>query len=140
MMETNCSNVILSEKFPSIISNKDHIIDIILNKLKDYEFTDKIDYDEFILLLDESITNAMEHGNQWDPSKLVNVEIMQMEDSISITIEDEGPGFDINTAYYKKRMSPNFGLRGRGIQIIKHFCKPLWNITGNKINLTIKIK
>ena len=138
MMEIKSENVIINEKFPSSPINKNTIINLIINKIKQNSIPKKIDYNELFLIIDEALTNAMEHGNHWDPLKHVNVMITHKNDYLIITIEDEGSGFD--TENYNKTDTKNLNLRGRGIQIIKHFCNPVWNSTGNQINFNIDIE
>jgi serine/threonine-protein kinase RsbW len=46
------------------------------------------------LALDEALNNAISHGNQKDKSKKVTIEYHVGEASVSITITDEGKGFD----------------------------------------------
>ena len=46
------------------------------------------------LAVEESLVNAMKHGNQLDPSKNVNVGYTVTPERFDIRIEDEGPGFD----------------------------------------------
>jgi anti-sigma regulatory factor (Ser/Thr protein kinase) len=139
MMEMNSEKVIVDDKFPSFIGNKNRIIDSIINRIKTQPVAVKIDYDELFLIIDEALTNAMEHGNHWDPRKNVLVRIIKNKEYISITIEDEGDGFDIDR-YYTCDMMRSLNPRGRGIHIIKHFCKPNWNDQGNQINFCIDIK
>jgi serine/threonine-protein kinase RsbW len=139
MMEINGEKVIIDDKFPSFIDNKNNIIDIIINRIKTHISANKIDYEELFLIIDEALTNAMEHGNQWDPGKHVYIKITREKEYLSITIEDEGPGFDIEQ-YYTCKLLRSMDPRGRGIHIIKHFCNPNWNDMGNKINFCIDIK
>jgi anti-sigma regulatory factor (Ser/Thr protein kinase) len=139
MVQILSDNVIINDRFSSALSNKNNIIETIISRIKNNSDVTKIDYEELFLIIDEALTNAMEHGNHWDPSKHVNVKITKTNEFISISIEDEGPGFNINQ-YSESEAEPNLNPRGRGIQIIKHFCRPNWNLTGNKINFCIDIK
>jgi serine/threonine-protein kinase RsbW len=138
-MKAHGDNIIINDSFPSELSTKNDIIETIVNKIKNDSDSKKIDYNELFLIIDEALTNAMEHGNHWDPHKHVDVKITKTDDYLSISIEDEGPGFNINK-YSKKDSKPNLNPRGRGIQIIKHFCKPKWNNAGNKIDFSINTK
>jgi anti-sigma regulatory factor (Ser/Thr protein kinase) len=138
-MQIHGDKVIISDSFPTTLSNKNYIIETIINSIKNNTRTPKIDFEELYLIIDEAITNAMEHGNHWNPCKNVDVNISKTDDYLSISIEDEGTGFNINQ-YTEKNTEPNLNPRGRGIKIIKHFCKPNWNNTGNKINFCINIK
>lgn len=71
------------------------------------------------LLIDEIVTNAIEHGNHFDDSKKVIITYkfkeLYNECILIIEIEDEGNGFDIN-----KIKNPELNNeRGRGIFILR---------------------
>ncbi len=70
----------------------------------------------------EACTNAMEHGNELDDSLPIQVIYEVEEARITITVLDEGPGFDF------KHWQPSDELmrqRGRGIQIMREFTDEL---------------
>ncbi len=46
------------------------------------------------LALDEALNNAISHGNQKDKTKKVTIEYQITEATVTITVTDEGPGFD----------------------------------------------
>lgn len=92
------------------------------------------------LVLHEAITNAMEHGNNWDPAKLVMVKAETSKYEIRVCIQDEGPGFD-----YAIQANPTDGKeilleRGRGIFLIKTIMDEVkFTPPGNQITL-VKFK
>ncbi len=95
-----------------------------------------LSYNELCLVIDEAVTNAMEHGNHWDPEKTISVEMDHTMEGVDLTIEDQGNGFDPEEAMAffsqsKDRLRP----RGRGLIIINRFCKARWNKRGNRITL-----
>ncbi len=137
-MESDSNNIIINDRFTSNQINKNTIINLIIDKIKQHSIPKKIDYSEIFLIIDEALTNAMEHGNKWDPGKLVNIKVTHKNDYLMISIEDEGTGFD--TKQYQQTGANNLNLRGRGIRIIKHFCKPVWNSRGNQINFNIEVE
>ncbi len=126
---------LLDETFSSNRSNRRNIIETIINIILDSSIPLKIKEYELYLIVDEAVTNAMSHGNQWDGSKNLDVKVKK-NDILSITIKDDGPGFDYENLDIKNRKRPG----GRGIRIIKHFCAPEWNKEGNEIKLKIKIQ
>ncbi len=95
---------------------------------------------EFMLILDEAITNGMEHGNNWDEAKSIYIEIRLIEQNLLIYIKDEGKGFDISQAAERMSQKFHFSPRGRGIFIISKFCEVQWNKTGNEICMRIHIQ
>ena len=45
------------------------------------------------LVVDEAVTNAMEHGHHWDPDRPVRVLATLTFERIEIVVQDDGPGF-----------------------------------------------
>jgi len=67
----------------------------------------------------EACTNAMEHGNALSDQKTIEVIFEIEEESVTVTVLDEGPGFDF------EGWRPSEDLmrqRGRGILIMREFC------------------
>ena len=48
------------------------------------------------LAMEESLVNAIRHGNRLDPAKRVSIQCRMALDLVRIEITDEGPGFDPN--------------------------------------------
>jgi serine/threonine-protein kinase RsbW len=46
------------------------------------------------LALDEALVNAVKHGNQGDPGKVVCVRYQITPESLRVEVEDQGEGFD----------------------------------------------
>lgn len=89
----------------------------------------------------EMVYNAIEHGNKFDSSKkvIINIEIRQVY--ILITVEDEGEGFNWRSGMDKKLDIMNFEERGRGIIFTKaSFDYITYNEKGNKVYLYRKIQ
>lgn len=95
---------------------------------------------EYILVLDEAITNAMEHGNGWDAKKMVSIDIRQRKNYLLFYITDEGKGFDISQAAENMSQNMKLSLRGRGIYIISNLCEVQWNAAGNEICLKVPLQ
>jgi anti-sigma regulatory factor (Ser/Thr protein kinase) len=133
-----------TEIFKSIYHSKrddrKNIIDEIIQKISENKLSLLINHDELFLIIDEALTNAMEHGNNWDPEKNVAVNVVKNSKLLHIYIGDDGNGFDINSILKSRKSIKNLKPRGRGIYIIKQFCKPEWNNTGNRIDLQVEIK
>ncbi len=117
------------------------LIESVLDFLESQKVHTLIDRYEFYLILDEAISNAMEHGNSWGSDKKVLLKVTKPESSsIEVIVSDEGNGFDPEEIPDMMGDKKNLSLRGRGIFIMRKFCSVGWNKKGNEISLTIKIK
>ncbi len=132
------------------VTNKDSFSKEITSNLEQgYKLLDEVSifisdyYDDVLLIqmgLQEMIINAIEHGNQLDESKTVELKIEIRKDYFIIIIKDQGSGFD----WYQKSLlefnieeeleDPN--TRGRGIKIAnKVFDSMYYNQEGNQVYL-----
>ncbi len=140
LMTAEKMNIILDDYFASDRNNRRHTVDRISETVTESGTPISITSDELYLLLDEAITNAMEHGNHWDPGKNIHVTVTANSVTMTISIKDEGTGF--NTKKFEKGLNSRdtLSVRGRGIYIISQFGKVTWNKTGNIMNIEIPIK
>jgi serine/threonine-protein kinase RsbW len=79
---------------------------------------DKQSLEELGTSVIEACTNAMEHGNQLDDVLPIQIIFEVTGSEITITVYDEGPGFDF------ENWTPSDELmrqRGRGILIMREF-------------------
>jgi len=102
------------------------------------------------LALREALNNAVVHGNRLDARKLVHVRCRcKVGDGISITVSDQGQGFDASSVPDPVAVENLLAERGRGIHVMKlamdevsfeqrganvHMCKRLANHTKVKLN------
>jgi serine/threonine-protein kinase RsbW len=49
---------------------------------------------EILLGISEAVTNAIRHGNKLDPNKHVSITFLAEPEGVTVTIGDEGEGFD----------------------------------------------
>jgi serine/threonine-protein kinase RsbW len=70
--------------------------------------------------LREALANAILHGNHEDPHKCVHVTCRCTRDGeVSITVQDEGQGFDSNTVADPTTPEHRLAKHGRGIYLMK---------------------
>ncbi len=139
-MDITRNKEILNISFPSLKDERKKIINIILEAIADHKVPVVLNHNEIYLVVDEALTNAMEHGNRWDARKKVNIRMIMNNSHLNIGIEDEGPGFDTRQVSLQTQGPNNLATRGRGIKLIRQFCKPTWNSAGNRIELIIDLK
>lgn len=87
----------------------------------------------------ELLVNAVEHGNNFDPSKKVIIIIALEDNCTKIYIEDQGKGFNWQEKLRGSSSFDGFQERGRGICLAKIFCDDLiYNKKGNKVCIVKK--
>lgn len=85
------------------------------------------------LCLTEAVTNAICHGNAFDPEKDVHITISASDDDLIIRIYDQGPGFDISTCRKIKAHPRDEG--GRGVNIILKLMDNVRSIQEKGVNV-----
>jgi serine/threonine-protein kinase RsbW len=73
------------------------------------------------LALEESLINAIKHGNKLDQKKHVHVEWKVTPQVAEIIIEDEGPGFNRDSVPNPTEESNLEKLTGRGLLLIEAY-------------------
>jgi anti-anti-sigma factor len=95
----------------------------------------------------EAIDNARRHGNRNDPNKVVTVEYILDREKVTVTVTDEGPGFDFRAALREATdRSPVEQVRARaaadiegglGIGLMLRCCDRVeYSAPGNSLRLT----
>jgi len=70
----------------------------------------------------EACTNAMEHGNQLDEDRTIEVNLELEDRLVTVTVLDDGPGFDFDAWEPSNEL---MRVRGRGIMIMREFTDSL---------------
>lgn len=132
--------ILLHKNFSSAKNLRKNAVDAIVEAIKESTLTVNLSPEELYLAIDEAVTNAMEHGNRWNPDKQIHVLVAVKGSSIWVHIADDGAGFNCKKIRTTLSKSQILGERGRGIYILFQLCKPSWNKTGNEITLELKLK
>jgi serine/threonine-protein kinase RsbW len=90
------------------------------------------------LALEEAVCNAIKHGHQFDPTRVVEVRHWIGPDQLLVEVEDQGPGFD--PLQVPDATAPENLERacGRGLLLIRHYAA--WmshNPVGNCVTFCI---
>lgn len=93
----------------------------------------------FMLLLSEAVTNAIEHGNENDPKKKVIIHIEINSTEISASIQDEGIGFNPQTTKDPLDEKNLMETRGRGLFLLKEIADTLtFSENGTKLSFSLQ--
>jgi serine/threonine-protein kinase RsbW len=97
-------------------------------------------HDNILVSLTEAVTNAMLHGNQGDRSKLVSISLRRQKQALSITVSDQGPGFDPDQVPDPTSKECIEKCGGRGIFLMRQLsdeCRFMRN--GSTVEMRFKI-
>jgi serine/threonine-protein kinase RsbW len=75
----------------------------------------------FAMAVREAATNAVTHGNGQDPDKKVTVRFALGKSDLSVSIGDQGEGFDFEHTADPRLPENRFKPSGRGLLLIKSF-------------------
>jgi serine/threonine-protein kinase RsbW len=89
------------------------------------------------LALEESMKNAVKHGNAGDPNKKVTVEYLISSEVFDATIMDQGVGFVPEEVPDPRDEENLHKMGGRGILLIQSYMDVVeYNKTGNRLHIS----
>ena len=119
--------------FPSDMGTAHSLIGEVMEVVRTDQWSEK-DLFAIELVLEEALTNAVQHGNDSDPSKKVRFDCKLNRNKIYVRVEDEGRGFNPYTIADPREPANQMVETGRGVLLIKHFATSVkWNDRGNVI-------
>jgi serine/threonine-protein kinase RsbW len=109
----------LRQLLPSQIQALSPCVDQIMNFIAKLRKVDGSDV-EIEVALREALANAIVHGNREDSCKHVSVTCRCTTDGeVTITVQDEGQGFESNTVLNPTTTENRHRMSGRGIYLMK---------------------
>ena len=139
MLAQETSKTLLVNHYNTASESRLQILDEVRSAVLSARILMSISAEELTLILDEAVTNAMEHGNRWNESKFVSVSVWVESTVLHIAIEDQGEGFDFNNHKSDFVKGNLLSSRGRGISLISKFCSPFWSKSGRLVDLQIPL-
>ena len=113
--------------------------DRIISVLESRKFSDR-DVFGVRLALEEALVNAIKHGNQEDPAKLVMVQTHVSATAVKIEVSVDGGGFDPEAVPDPTDDENLEAPSGRGLMLMKSFMSSVeFNDAGNHVAMT-KVK
>jgi len=110
----------------NLLDTVDNLIELVYPK-------DYASFSDLKMAIYESLSNAVEHGNQNQADKNIYFKLELKMDKITVQVKDEGKGFDPSAAMSQKEVVK--GLN-RGLNLIHHLMDEVsFNTKGNEINL-----
>lgn len=97
-------------------------------------------YGNILIALTEAVTNAIQHGNKYDPEKNINLQFVPNQKELVFTIKDQGTGFDFNNLPDPTEPDNIQKPHGRGIYLMKHLAdKVKFSDNGRAVELNFLI-
>ncbi|MEQ9459839.1 MAG: ATP-binding protein [Phycisphaeraceae bacterium] len=120
---------------PSDLAEVSGVQDRILKDASDAGFSEDAQF-ALKLCLDESVTNAIRHGNDSDPTRKVTISYTIDDQKIQITVCDEGQGFNPG-AVPDPTLAENLERpSGRGVMLMAAYMTSVaYNDCGNSVTL-----
>ena len=127
----------LPSQIPAIPSALDQTLDF-LAQMRDADGSEI----EIEVALGEAITNAVVHGNRERSAKRVFVTCRCTRDGdVSITVQDEGQGFDSDLEPALGALDNRFGPSGRGIHLMRRLMDAVhFNDKGTAVHMLKRSK
>ena len=101
---------------------------------------DEASYGNILIALTEAVNNAINHGNKFDPSKKVNLNMETTSNNVVFTVKDEGAGFDFNNVPDPTLPENLEKLNGRGVFLIKNLAdRVVFEENGTVVRLTFSL-
>ncbi|MCF6239776.1 MAG: ATP-binding protein [Bacteroidales bacterium] len=126
-------------KIPSDMSNiyrAERLVDSISEKLN---IGDE-QYGNILVCIVEAVSNAIQHGNQNDVTKIVYLSYSYYQNKLNFIIEDEGNGFDLDNVPDPTLPENVENIKGRGIFLIRHLSDEIkFENKGSKLYITFYI-
>ena len=96
-------------------------------------------YGNMLVAVTEAVNNAIQHGNKYDPEKMVHVSYEIEPDQIAFTISDEGTGFDYINLPDPTDPENLEKPTGRGVFLMKHLADQIiFSENGKVVELYFK--
>jgi len=88
------------------------------------------------LALEEAFINAVQHGNQMDPTKEIKIAYSVASDRIEISMADEGVGFDPEAVPDPRYGENLFKPDGRGLLLMRSYMHVVeFSDSGNNVRM-----
>ncbi|MCS7052446.1 MAG: ATP-binding protein [Ignavibacterium sp.] len=94
-----------------------------------------------LLSVTEAVTNAIKHGNKNQPNKLVTINVTFDSEYLTISIKDQGEGFNPNDIPDPTHPENLLKDSGRGVYLMKIYMDEIYfNKTNEGMETILKLK
>jgi len=138
MSKPDTKKLVLDSKFEEM-----ERLEPFVNELKEWADVDDENSSRIMLALSEAVNNAIIHGNNEDPEKQVVVlsTFDERNRILTISVEDEGEGFDPEEIPDPLKEENLLNESGRGVYLIKQYSDELqFSKGGSKATIIFQLE
>lgn len=125
-----------------VISSEHEHLDRIVDETEAFvqAFVDDEDFVyRAVFLTTEAVTNAMEHGNAYDPAKRVIIDFCMLPDEMTVTVEDQGAGFEPSQVVDPLQHENLLNDSGRGVFLLEQMADEVaYDLGGRRVRFVLK--
>ena len=116
-----------------------NLVEKLIDEIKtDYNIHEEC-YGNMLVAVTEAVNNAIQHGNKYDPEKMVHINYEIEADQVSFVITDEGNGFDYMNLPDPTDPENLEKPTGRGVFLMKHLADQIiFSENGRVVELYFK--
>jgi len=119
-------------EIPSDVGNL-RLVEKAIDELSlELDLSDEV-YGNVLVATMEATNNAIIHGNNSDPNKRVKIEILIVEEELSVHIEDQGVGFDYSSVPDPTAPENLEKINGRGIFLMERLSDEILYLEDGRI-------
>ena len=125
--------------FRSVAENIALVESLVDNICEEFKINED-NYGNILVAVTEAVTNAIQHGNKYDPKKNVEVIVKTKENLLRFVIHDEGSGFDFENLPDPTDPENIEKPHGRGIFLMQHLADNVnFKENGRVVELNFKV-
>lgn len=116
-----------------------NLVEKLIDEIKNDNNIHEECYGNMLVAVTEAVNNAIQHGNKYDPDKMVHIAYEIESDQVSFTISDEGTGFDYMNLPDPTDPENLEKPTGRGVFLMKHLADQIiFSENGRVVELYFK--
>jgi serine/threonine-protein kinase RsbW len=116
------------------------IVETAIDEMSSQMGINQDNYGKIMVCTMEAVNNAVVHGNKSIESKSVEIIISYINDSLEISVKDEGPGFKFDSVPDPTSTENIEQVSGRGVFLMRRLADKIeFNEQGNMVTMSFKI-
>lgn len=136
MVDSAQKKIVLNSSFEEVEKLEKYV-----NDLQRWAGFGEEDQARILLTLSEAATNAIVHGNKENPNKKVTITGSLSDQTLTISVEDEGNGFDPSDLPNPLKEENLLNEGGRGVYLIKEYADNIaFEDNGTKLKMTFELE